>query len=151
MSRWDLVNYLPGDVLAKVDRATMATSIEGREPLLDHRIAEFAFSLPPHMHVAELGSKHLLKKILFRHVPRVLVDRPKRGFAVPLKRWLAGDLRSMVAEHLDPSEIRRQGFFEPRVVAGLRKRLDTGEVSAQQQVWCLLAFQIWHRRWMDTP
>jgi asparagine synthase (glutamine-hydrolysing) len=151
MRRWDLVNYLPGDVLAKVDRATMATSIEGREPLLDHRIAEFAFSLPPSMHVAELGPKHLLKKILFRHVPRELVDRPKRGFAVPLSRWLAGDLRPMVAEHLDPTELKRHGLFDPRVVAELRKRLDTGELSAQRQVWSLLAFQIWYRRWMDAP
>jgi asparagine synthase (glutamine-hydrolysing) len=151
MRRWDLVNYLPGDVLAKVDRATMATSIEGREPLLDHRIAEFAFSLSPDLLVAELGPKHLLKKILFRHVPRELVDRPKRGFAVPLKRWLAGDLRPMVAEHLDPSELKHHGLFDPRTVPGLLKRLDTGELSAQRQVWSLLAFQIWYRRWMDAP
>lgn len=150
MCHWDLLNYLPGDVLAKVDRATMATSIEGREPLLDHRIIEFAFSLPPHLRFGALGSKHLLKKILYRHVPRAMVDRPKRGFAVPLKRWLAGDLRSMVAEHLDPSETGRHGLFNPRVVAGLLKRLDSGEASSQRQVWYLLAFQLWYRRWMGT-
>lgn len=150
MCHWDLVNYLPGDVLAKVDRATMAMSIEGREPLLDHRIVEFAFSLPPQMRFGALGSKYLLKKVLFRHVPRALVDRPKRGFAVPVKRWVAGDLRSMVAERLDLSELRHHGLFDPRVVSGLLKRLDSGEVSAQRQAWYLLAFQIWYRRWMGT-
>ena len=145
---WDLHNYLPGDVLVKVDLATMSASIEGREPLIDHRLVEFAFSLPFGMRRGTLGAKHLLKKVLYRYVPRALVERPKRGFAVPVERWLAGDLRSIVDEHLEPQRIARQGLFNPRMVRDYVKRLDAGDPSVRERVWSLVAFQMWHRRWM---
>ena len=145
---WDLHHYLPADVLTKVDRATMAVSIEGREPLIDHRLAEFAFSLPFEMRRGALGSKHLLKKVLYKYVPRRLVDRPKRGFAVPVKQWLTEDLAGLVDEHLNPVQIRRQGLFDPGLVSGYLKRLRAGDVAVRQRVWSLLAFQMWHRRWM---
>jgi asparagine synthase (glutamine-hydrolysing) len=145
---WDLQHYLPGDVLTKVDRATMACSIEGREPLLDHRLVEFAVSLPFHLRRGALGGKHLLKKVLYRHVPRELVDRPKRGFAVPIRRWLAGDLAPLVDEHLDPRSVTAQGLFDPEMVQDYVKRLRQGDESVAQRVWLLLAFQLWHRRWM---
>ena len=87
-SLWDFEHYLPEDILTKVDRTTMAVSIEGREPLLDHRLVEFAFNLPPRLRRGPLGPKHLLKKILYSYVPRELVDRPKQGFAIPLDSWL---------------------------------------------------------------
>jgi asparagine synthase (glutamine-hydrolysing) len=144
---WDLHHYLPGDVLAKVDRATMAVSIEGREPLIDHRLAEFAFSLPFDLRRGALGPKHLLKKVLYRHVPRALVDRPKSGFAVPVKQWLAGDLKGLVSEHLDPQLVREQALFDPAMVQGYVKRLHAGDVSVRQRVWLLVAFQMWYRRW----
>jgi asparagine synthase (glutamine-hydrolysing) len=144
---WDLHHYLPGDVLTKVDRATMAVSLEGREPLIDHRLVEFAFSLPFEMRRGALGPKHLLKKVLYRHVPQALVDRPKSGFAVPVKQWLAGDLRGLVAEHLDPQLVKEQGLFDPGMVQGYVKRLHAGDVSVRQRVWLLVAFQMWHRRW----
>ncbi len=102
MCLWDLHNFLSGDVLAKVDRATMAASIEGREPLIDHRLVEFAFRLPLHLRRGALGSKHLLRKILYKYVPREMVDRPKMGFTIPLFEWLRGDLFHLVREHLDP-------------------------------------------------
>jgi asparagine synthase (glutamine-hydrolysing) len=147
---WDLHNYLPGDVLAKVDRATMAVSIEGREPLLDHRLAEFAFSLPFEMRRGALGSKHLLKKVLYRHVPRAIVERPKRGFGVPVKQWLAGDLLPLVHDHLNPRAIAEQGLFDPALVGRYVARLEAGDVTVRQRVWLLLAFQMWHRRWMSA-
>ena len=145
---WDLHNYMPGDVLVKVDRATMAASIEGREPLIDHRLVEFAFSLPFGMRRGALGAKHLLKKVLYRYVPRSMVERPKRGFSVPVQRWLAGDLRSFVDEHLEPGRIARQGLLDPQMVRDYVKRLDAGDASVRERVWSLVALQMWHRRWM---
>jgi asparagine synthase (glutamine-hydrolysing) len=147
---WDLHNYLPGDVLTKVDRATMAVSIEGREPLLDHRLTEFAFSLPFGMRRGELGGKHILKRVLFKHVPQRLVDRPKRGFGVPVKHWLATDLRPMVDDLLDPIVIRQQGLFDASMVQRYVSRLRAGDISVRQRVWLLVAFQMWHRRWMHA-
>jgi asparagine synthase (glutamine-hydrolysing) len=145
---WDLHNYMPGDILTKVDRATMAVSIEGREPLIDHRLVEFAFSLPFEMRRGALGTKHLLKKVLYRYVPRSMVERPKRGFAVPVKQWLAADLRPLVDEHLTPDRIARQGLFDSGMVRQYLKRLDAGDPSVRQRVWLLLAFQMWYQRWM---
>jgi asparagine synthase (glutamine-hydrolysing) len=147
---WDLHNFMPGDVLAKVDRATMAVGIEGREPLIDHRLVEFAFSLPFEMRRGALGPKHLLKKILYRYVPRALVDRPKRGFAVPVTQWLAGDLRSLVDEQLEPGRLARQGLFNPRMVREYVRRLHAGDASVRERVWLLVAFQMWHQRWMGA-
>jgi asparagine synthase (glutamine-hydrolysing) len=137
-------------VLAKVDRATMAVSIEGREPLIDHRLVEFAFSLPLEMRRGALGAKHLLKKLLYRYVPRAMVDRPKRGFAVPVTQWLAGDLRHLVDEQLEPGRLARQGLFNPRMVREYVRRLHAGDASVRERVWLLVAFQMWHQRWMGA-
>ncbi len=145
---WDLHNYMPSDILTKVDRATMAVSIEGREPLIDHRLAEFAFSLPYEMRQGKLGTKHLLKKVLYRYVPQRLVDRPKRGFAVPVTQWLAGDLRGFVDEHLNADHVTRQGLFDPAMVREYVRRLYAGDTSVRHRVWLLVAFQMWHKRWM---
>jgi asparagine synthase (glutamine-hydrolysing) len=147
---WDLHNYLPGDVLAKVDRATMALSIEGREPLIDHRLVEFAVSIPFGLRHGPLGAKHLLKTVLYRYVPRRLVDRPKRGFAVPIKEWLGTDLQELVREHLNARTLADQGLFDPQLVQRYLARLWAGDKSVQQRAWLLLAFQMWHRRWMAS-
>lgn len=148
---WDLHNYLPGDVLTKVDRATMRASIEGREPLLDHRLAEFAFSLPYTLRQGALGSKHLLRKVLYRHIPRALIDRPKQGFGIPLKRWLTGSMRLLVDQFLNDRRIRAQGLFDPLTVKTMVRRLDAGDDLSVNRVWLLLAFQMWHQRWMESP
>jgi asparagine synthase (glutamine-hydrolysing) len=147
---WDLHHYMPGDILTKVDRVTMAASIEGREPLLDHRLIEFAFSLPFDMRRGKLGAKHLLKKVLYRHVPRSLVDRPKQGFGVPVREWLATDLRSFVDECFDERYINSQGLFDVGVIRDYMKRFHAGETGVLQRVWLLLAFQMWYRRWMSA-
>jgi asparagine synthase (glutamine-hydrolysing) len=155
MARCDLRHFLPDDILVKVDRTTMACGLEGREPLLDHRVAEFALQLPLHLRRGELGPKHLLRKILYKYVPRELIERPKQGFAVPLASWMRGDLAPLIDEYLSPSRIRDGGLFDPegvaRAVRNFREggpgndRLDT------QKLWYLLSFEMWKARWMDTP
>ncbi len=145
---WDLHHYLPGDILTKVDRATMAVGIEGREPLLDHRLVEFAFALPFRLRRGASGPKHLLRQVLYRYVPREHVDRPKRGFAIPLHRWLTGEMRSLVDQYLEPAAIAAQGVLDPDVVRRLLTRFREGSSTAVQKVWLLVAFQMWHARWM---
>lgn len=144
---WDLHNYLPGDILAKVDRATMGVSIEGREPLIDHRIVEFAFRLPLSLRRGPLGAKHILRKILYRHVPQEIVDRPKMGFGIPLLKWLRGDLAHLLDDHLNSTDIRAQGILDPFVVERTVRAFKHGDDHAVNRVWILLAFQMWRQRW----
>jgi asparagine synthase (glutamine-hydrolysing) len=147
MTRWDFHHYLPGDVLTKVDRTTMRVSLEGREPMLDHRLVEFAFRLPARLRRGPLGPKHLLKKILYRRVPRELVDRPKQGFAVPLEKWLRSDLRDLVRDYLSNDRVRRAGILEPGVVRRLVDGFYAGNGRAAEQLWFLLAFELWREKW----
>ncbi len=147
MCLWDLHNYLPGCILAKVDRATMAASIEGREPLLDHRLVEFAFRLPLDLRRGTLGPKHLLRKVLYKYVPRELVDRPKMGFGLPQSEWLRGDLAHLLDEYLDPQAIRNQGLLDPRGVEMVVRTFRAGDPDAAEMVWSLLTFHMWLRRW----
>lgn len=144
---WDLHYYLPGDILTKVDRATMAVSIEGREPLIDHRVVEFAFRLPLAMRRGPLGPKHILKRLLYRHVPREIVDRPKQGFAIPLGEWLKNDLHHLVDEYLEPGRIRREGVLNAASVSRVVRGFKRGHDKLTNQVWALLAFQMWHEAW----
>src|SRR5262249_45988400 len=116
MVRCDLRHYLPDDILVKVDRTTMANGLEGRDPLLDHRLVAFALRLPLSMRRGALGTKHLLRKILYRHVPRELIERPKQGFAIPLSRWLRGELAPLIDEYLHPARVREAGVFDPDAV-----------------------------------
>ncbi len=147
---WDLHHYLPGDILTKVDRATMAVSIEGREPLLDHRLVEFAFALPFRLRRGARGPKHLLRQVLYKYVPRDHVDRPKQGFGIPLQHWLTGDMRILIDQYLEPGVIASQGVFDPGVVQRLLALFRAGSRTAVQKVWLLLAFQMWHARWMSA-
>jgi asparagine synthase (glutamine-hydrolysing) len=153
MSRCDLRHYLPDDILVKVDRTTMAVGLEGREPLLDHRLAEFALRLPLAMRRGALGTKHLLRKVLYRHVPRELVDRPKQGFAIPLASWLRGDLAPLLDQYLSRDRIREGGLFDPDLVAKTVANFRDGGAGNDrldvQKVWLLMAFEMWRSRW-DT-
>jgi asparagine synthase (glutamine-hydrolysing) len=146
---WDLHHYLPGDILAKVDRATMAASIEGREPFLDHRLVEFAFALPFRFRRGAGGPKHLLRKVLYRYVPREYLDRPKQGFAVPMRRWLEGEMRVLIDQYLEPGLVAAQGTFDAGIVRTLLTRFRAGDRLAEQKLWLLLAFQMWRARWMS--
>jgi asparagine synthase (glutamine-hydrolysing) len=116
MMFWDFVTYLPGEVLAKVDRASMSVSLETRIPLLDHRLIEFAWSLPVSFKQRGGKGKWLLRQLLHRHVPRVLVERPKQGFAMPVEEWIRGELRPWAEELLAENRLRRDGLFQARVV-----------------------------------
>src|SRR5690606_17257230 len=108
----DALTYLPGDILVKVDRAAMSASLETRAPLLDPRVVELAWRLPLSSKIAGRQGKRILRDILYRHVPRSLVDRPKQGFAVPLDQWLRGALRDWAEAQLDPLRIRREGILD---------------------------------------
>jgi asparagine synthase (glutamine-hydrolysing) len=151
MSLTDMRYYLPDDILVKVDRTTMAAGLEGREPLLDHRLVEFAMRLPLSMRRGELGTKHLVRKILYRHVPRELIDRPKQGFAIPLGKWLRGELAPLLDQYLEPRRVKDAGIFDPdvvrRTVANFREGGPANERLDVQKVWLLLAFEMWRSRW----
>jgi asparagine synthase (glutamine-hydrolysing) len=147
MCQWDFHHYLPEDVLTKVDRTTMSVGLEGREPMLDHRLVEFAFRLPMHLRRGELGPKHILKKILYRYVPRALVDRPKQGFAIPLEQWLRKDLEQLTRDCLGEDRIQRAGIFDSSVVRRVVNGFYGGDRRAAEQLWFLLAFELWHEKW----
>jgi asparagine synthase (glutamine-hydrolysing) len=153
MVRCDLRHYLPDDILVKVDRTSMAAGLEGREPLLDHRLVEFALRLPLSMRRGALGTKHLMRKILYRHVPRELIERPKQGFAIPLSRWLRGDLAPLIDQYLSPSRVRAGGLFDPGMVSDTISNFRDGGPKNDrldvQKLWLLIAFEMWRDRW-DT-
>lgn len=147
LSLRDFHHYLPGDILTKVDRTTMAVSIEGREPLLDHRLAEFAFRLPPQLRRGSLGPKHALKSILHRHVPREFVDRPKQGFSIPKKQWLQEDLKELVLDYLSPERIKNAGLMDSRIVDRMVRSFFAGNTHLAEPIWFLMTFEMWRERW----
>jgi len=151
MTHCDVRHYLPDDILAKVDRTTMAAGLEGREPMLDHRLVEFALRLPLELRRGPLGTKHLLRKILYRHVPRELIERPKQGFAIPLATWLRGELAPLIDEYLSPARVRAGGLLDPdevrRAVANFREGGPGNDRLDVHKVWLLLAFEMWRSRW----
>lgn len=139
----DTVSYLPDDVLAKVDRAAMAVSLETRIPLLDHRVIEFAWRLPLHMKVRGREAKWLLKRVLYRHVPAALMERPKMGFGVPVNEWVRGPLRDWAEDLLTESRLRRDGFLNPVQVRERWVRHITRTSNEGDSLWQILMFQAW--------
>jgi asparagine synthase (glutamine-hydrolysing) len=148
ISLWDFQHNLPEDILTKVDRMTMAVSIEGREPLLDHRLVEYAFRLPQRLKRGALGPKHILKSILYRYVPRQLVDRPKQGFGIPLDRWLRNELKVLVLDYLSEDGIRKAGIFDWRIVGQVKDDFYAGSQRLKSPIWRLLAFEMWRESWL---
>ncbi|HVZ19893.1 MAG TPA: asparagine synthase (glutamine-hydrolyzing), partial [Vicinamibacterales bacterium] len=151
MMAFDFDTYLPGDCLTKVDRMSMAHSIESRVPLLDHEVVEFAASLPVGMKIRGDRRKHLLKQLAFRLVPREILDRPKQGFGVPIGHWFRGSMREVFGDVLGSATARQRGYFDAAFVGRvLQEHLD-GKRDHALRLWQLLVFELWHRQYVDAP
>lgn len=139
----DTVSYLPDDILVKVDRAAMSVSLETRVPLLDHRVFEFAWKVPLNMKIREGQGKWLLRQVLYQYVPREMVERPKRGFDIPVDAWLRGPLRGWADDLLSENRLRAQGIFDPTPIRQKWQQHLSGQSNWQSILWNILMFQAW--------
>jgi asparagine synthase (glutamine-hydrolysing) len=141
----DLIGYLHDDILVKVDRASMAASLEARAPLLDHRLVEFMWRLPLSFRIREGRGKWLLRRIVDQHVPRALVERPKTGFGLPIGAWLRGPLRDWADPLVAPAALDAAGFDVAAVTAVWQRHL-AGQAE-ELRLWPVLMFQAWREQW----
>lgn len=149
LMRVDQKTYLPDAMLTKVDRASMAVSLEVRVPLLDHRVVEFTSCLPDHLKYQRGKGKYLLRRLLSRYVPEALFERPKMGFGVPIEKWFRGELKEMLSDYLSASRLKREGLFDSVCVQNHLKAHLSGRANHRHRLWALLMWEMWRERWLD--
>ncbi|HEY2150034.1 MAG TPA: asparagine synthase (glutamine-hydrolyzing) [Vicinamibacterales bacterium] len=146
----DVKTYLVDDIMTKVDRMSMAVSLEAREPLLDHKLLEFAASVPTSLKLKGGRSKHLLRRLLARRIPQAIVDRPKHGFEIPVGEWLRGPLAPMVDSLLLDGRLRDRGIFDQRTVARLVQEHSQRRSDHRHRLWSLVMLELWFRQYVDS-
>jgi asparagine synthase (glutamine-hydrolysing) len=145
----DIMTYLPNDLLVKVDIATMAVSLEARSPFLDHKVIEFAASLPEKYKLRGLTTKYLLKQILKKLLPQENLDRRKMGFGVPIGHWFRGQLQPFLRETILSEKALKRGLFKPEAVKQMVELHTRGERDHSHQLWTLLMLELWFQRFID--
>jgi asparagine synthase (glutamine-hydrolysing) len=146
----DVKSYLSDNILTKVDRMSMAVSLESRVPYLDPDLVELAFRMPAQLKVAKGQTKVLLKAVASHYVPKECVYRPKEGFSIPIKNWLGTQFRPLMEDYLNPATIKQQGIFQPAVIERLQREHLAGIANHSHLLWCLIVFQSWHRKWLAS-
>ena len=144
----DFGTYMIDDVLVKVDRAAMSVGLEGREPLLDYRLIEYVAQLPIELKYKGGQKKYLLKKLAHKYVPQELIDRPKKGFSVPIDEWLRDELKDLLMEYLGETKLAEGNIFSINEIVQLRNEFLNGNSVPAIQIWYILMFQMWYDKWM---
>lgn len=149
MMRIDYKTFMVDDVLTKVDRATMSVSLEGREPLLDHRIIEYMARVPVTLKYKNNQGKYLARQILYKHIPKSIIDKPKAGFQIPLQEWLQSDLKHLVEKYLDSTKIDDE-IFDLEEIEHIKIELFSGNHTNASKVWFIIMYEMWREKWFGA-